>query len=200
MKTLIHSLALAAFTLLLVSCSTPPAAPGYFDFGALPVASGSAPVCALPPMQVTDMSSTPALDSNLMLYRLQYANDMQSHAYANHRWSMTPAQLLTQRIKSQLAARHVQVIDSGVVNPDGWQLRLDLIDFSQYFSDASHSTAQLTLRATLLRKNTLVAQSTLTQQSAASTADAPGGAQAMRVASDALINDLDNWLCTLSHP
>jgi len=200
MKTLFHCIAAAGLTLLLTSCASPPAPVGFFDFGALPKSVGTATACVLPPVQVADISSPAALDSNLIVYRLLYASDIQSHAYANHRWSMTPAQLLGLRIKSRLAASQVQLIDAGVANPHGWQLRMELIDFSQAFSDASHSTAQLALRASLLRNNSLIAQTTLMQQAAAETADAPGGALAMRNASDALITDLNDWLCKQSRP
>jgi len=200
MKTIGHSITIAGLTLLLMSCASPPASVGFFDFGALPPSTTNPPACTLPPIQVADISSPAALDSNLILYRLLYASDIQSHAYANHRWSMTPAQLLGLRIKSQLAATQVQLIDAGVANPVGWQLRMDLIDFSQAFSDATHSTAHLALRATLLRNNSLVAQTTLTQQVAAASADASGGALAMRNASDALITDLTGWLCKQPRP
>jgi len=141
------------------------------------------------------MSSPGALDSNLMLYRLLYDNDQQSHAYANNRWNMPPAQLLTLRIKSQLADNGVSLLDNGVANPTGWQLRLDLIDFSQYFSDVSHSYVQLQLRVSLLRANALVAQTTFKQQATADSPDAQAGARAMRAASDVLITDLSGWLC-----
>jgi len=201
MKTIPRYLSCAALMLLLQSCATTAPPLAFYDFGALPKADGAGTgTCALPPIQLSDMSSPVALDSNLMLYRLLYDNDQQSHAYASHRWSMTPAQLLGLRIRSQLAASQVKIIDSGMVMPGLWQLRLDLTDFAQYFSDATHSTAQLAVRVSVLRANTLVGQTTLQQQSPAAHPDAPSGAQAMRVASDALITDLNNWLCKLPRP
>lgn len=183
----------AALAFLVTSCATAPPSLSYYDFGALPKSAGSS--CDLPPLNVADISSPNALDSNLMLYRLLYDNDQKNRAYANHRWSMTPAQLLSLRIKSQLASDQVLILDNGVANPNGWQLRLDLVDFTQYFDDTSHSYAQLQLRVTLLRANTLIAQTTMKQQAAAESPDASAGAKAMRVASDAFITDLSSWLC-----
>jgi cholesterol transport system auxiliary component len=191
---------IAPSTLLLASCATAPEPLSYFDFGTASKAADSSIACELPPINLPDISSPNALNSNLMLYRLLYANDQQSHSYANHRWSMSPAQLITLRIKSQLANNHVRLVDSGLSNPGGWQLRLDLTDFNQYFSDATHSYAQLQLRATILSANNLIAQTTLTQQASAAAPDAPAGAQAMRVATDALITDLTGWLCNQPHP
>lgn len=196
-------ISLAFALVLLTACATAPAPVNLYDFGTAPETSGRIAGCDLPPVNLANISSPAALDSNLMLYRLQYDNGQQSHAYAAHRWTMPPAQLLTVRIKSQLAdnqAHHVHLLDSGIANPDGWQLRLDLMDFAQYFDDAKHSYAQLQLRATLLRANTLVAQSTFRQRAPADSPDAPGGARAMRHASDAFISDLSTWLCKQPRP
>jgi len=196
MKTTSRFMFCAALLAMLQSCATTPGPVATYDFG-VPPQPASMPGCDLPPIQLADITSPAALDSTLMQYRLLYDNDQQSHAYAGYRWSMTPAQLLGLRIRAQLQAMQIKIIDSGVASPGHWQLRLELTDFSQQFSDASHSDAQLQLRASVLRANVLIAQTTLRQQSAAAKPDAPSGAQAMRVATDALITDLNSWLCTL---
>ena len=186
----------AALALLMTACTTTKTTPlNYYDLGALPKSANNISDCNLPPVNLADMSSPGALDSNLMLYRLLYDNDQQNHAYATNRWSMPPAQLLTLRIKSQLADNGVRLLDNGVANPNGWQLRLDLVDFSQYFSDAAHSYVQLQLRVSLLRANALIAQTTFKQQANADSPNAQAGARAMRTASDTLITDLSGWLC-----
>jgi cholesterol transport system auxiliary component len=199
-RLLVSAAFLASLTTMLTACSTTaPAAISYYDFGATLTAPAKPAACDLPPVNLSEIASPNALDSNLMLYRLLYDNDQQSRAYANHRWTMAPAQLLSLRIKSQLADG-AKILDSGIANPGGWQLRLDLIDFGQYFDDATHSHAQLQLRATLLHANNLIAQTAFTQRANADSADAPGGARAMRVASDALIGDLSAWLCKQPRP
>lgn len=189
---------LAAMTVLLGACATAPATLNYYDFGAAPKPSESN--CALPPIYLADIASPNALDSNLMIYRLLYANEQESHAYANSRWNMTPAQILALRFKAQFADSQVTLLDNGVANPNGWQLRLDLSDFGQYFIDATHSYAQLTLRASLLRGSALIGQTTIKHQAAADSADASGGARAMRAASDASFTELSNWLCKQAKP
>jgi hypothetical protein len=56
------------------------------------------------------------------------------------------------------------------------------------------------VRASLLRGHALIAQTNLLQQTPTNAPDAPAGAQAMRVASDALISDLTVWLCKQTQP
>lgn len=182
--------------LFLQACaSTPTKQIKYYDFGALPKAEEQAPVCSLPLVQLADIRAPSALSSNLMLYRLLYLNDQQIYSYANHRWNMTPAQLLTQRLKSQLARRGVRLLDGGINNLNAVQLRLEIEDFNHYFTDATRSYAQIQIRASLIRDRKLLAQTLLQQQVDADTADAPAGAKAMRMATDELILNLTNWLC-----
>ncbi len=183
----------------LQACSTTQTPLRYLDFGA-PLKSAPPIGCELLPLTIADVTTTQALDSNLVLYRLLYSNELQTRAYANYRWSMTPVQLLTLQVKTQLADNSVRLVDDGLANPDGLQIRLELTDFSQYFADATHSYAQLKLRATTIRDNTVRAQSTFTRQANADTPDAIGGAQAMRLATDAVISDLSSWLCKLPRP
>lgn len=198
MKFLAPFLQYSLLALLMTGCASPAVQTAYFDLGnQLPSATS---VCRLPPLQLTEISSPNSLAGDLMVYRLLYANGLQSQSFANHRWSMPPAQLLAQRVKATLAHDQVRLVDAGLANPNGWQLRLDLNDFSQYFSDSSHSYARITLRASLVRGNQLLAQTTLSRQAPATSADAPAGAAAMLVASDALISDLTGWLCSQSRP
>lgn len=188
--------------LILQACVSTPPPLKYYDFGAVVKPAkpeDNAPLCKLPLIQLADITAPSALSSNMMLYRLLYANDQQSYSYANHRWNMTPVQLLTQRIKMQLALRGVTLIDSGIVslnsNLNVLQLRLEVEDFNQYFSDAAHSYAQIQIRASLIRDRKLLAQTMLQQQVNADSADAPAGARAMRMATDELILNLTHWLC-----
>lgn len=199
MKFLTPLLQGCLLALLLSACASPPPQNAYFDLGSQPPANTAA-ACSLPPLQLADISSPASLAGNLMVYRLLYANAQQSQSFATHRWSMPPTQLLAQRIKLSLTQQQIRLIDAGLANPDGWQLRLDLSDFSQYFSHSSHSTVRLALRASLVRGNQLLAQTSLQREVPTSRADAEAGAQAMMVASDAVINDLNGWLCSQPRP
>lgn len=196
-----RSLVCATMLILLQACATKATPIKYYDFGPMTKVAdkvaNKAPGCRLPPIVLDNMTAPSALSSNVMLYRLLYANDQQIYSYANHRWNMTPTQLLTQRIKMQLASNGVTLVDSGII--DGkfnvLQLRLELEDFNHYFTNETQSYAQIQLRASLLRGRTLLDQTMLQQQVNADSADAPGGAQAMRLAADELILHLSHWLC-----
>ena len=190
--------AIGTLCVLLAACSSAPVTPLRYDLGSAPSAVTTA--CTLPALTLIDVAAPGALDNDLMLYRLLYANEQQIQAYGGHRWSMPPAQLLTQRVKAQLVDHGVTLLDASVATSNGIQLRLVLNDFSQYFSDPSHSYGQISIRATLLRGHSLIAQSSFKQQTPATSADAPAGAQALRAGSDTVINELTSWLCKQNLP
>ncbi|WP_229751407.1 ABC-type transport auxiliary lipoprotein family protein [Undibacterium terreum] len=188
---------ISALCMFLLACSTPAAPPvQMFDLGqagsgdttAIPTAGSR-----LPAISLADISISPSLDSNYMLYRLQYENSQQTRSYAQHRWSMTPAQLLAQRFKMRFAAAGgviVSAMDGAASLP---VLKIDLDDFSQQFSSANSSVARISVRASVFKGRNLVAQQSFVQQLDAG-ADAPSGARAMAAASDALIQSMTLWL------
>lgn len=164
--------------------------------------TAGAPVAAprLPALSVAEVNAPAWLDSPLMFFRLNYANDQQPRAYANSRWTMAPTQLFGQRLKSRLAQA------GGIVLPatDGAAnvplLRVEADDFTQTFDSPAHSSAQIALRATVFNARTMTAQKTFVKQVAAPSADAAGGARALAEASDALIADMIAWLAALPLP
>ena len=185
--------------LMLSACSSSPVAQRQqFDFGPLPTQQASLDLAGKLQFILTDISIPAALDSNAMLYRLQYDNAQQLKAYSLHKWSMPPAALLAQRLKTGFAARGAEVLG----NADGAAnlpvLRIELDEFSQIFTSASQSHAQISLRASVIKNHKLIAQKSLRQTAVATTADAPGGARAMQEAADASIADLQTWLSSLA--
>ena len=137
-----------------------------------------------------------------MLYRLAYKNEAdQPRPYARARWSMSPPELLTQRLRETLAAsRPVVGAGEGLAAAE---LRVHLDDFSQVFEAENRSHARIQIRATLIAPRAsqrLLGQRTFTVQRPAPTPDAAGGAKAMREAADAAIADLAAWLDRLSRP
>ncbi|MES2106856.1 MAG: ABC-type transport auxiliary lipoprotein family protein [Pseudomonadota bacterium] len=195
---LIHVLKLAFISCLgagLLACSTTAAPPvQLFDMGQAPtIQTPQAANGKIPAISLADVSASPALDSNYMLYRLQYENGQQLRSYAQNRWSMTPAQLLAQRLKLRFAGAGGVIVSAtdGAANLP--VLKLDLDDFSQLFASASSSVAHVSVRASVFKGRNLVAQQSFSQQADAA-ADAPGGARAMAAASDALIDNIMLWL------
>ncbi len=185
---------LAALALLLLAaCASTPreAAMSTYDFGALPAA---APVAAAsrPTLLVLDVAAPNWMDSNLIFYRLAYDNLQQPHPYANSRWAMAPALLLTQRLKAQLAMK-ANVLSAGDTVHDT-MLKVELDEFAQRFDTPQTSAARLQLRASLIRNGKLVAQRTFAVEQAASSPDARGGVQALTVASDAALTEMTDWV------
>ncbi|OWW19817.1 ABC-type transport auxiliary lipoprotein family protein [Noviherbaspirillum denitrificans] len=162
-----------------------------YDLGPLTTQQG---LPALPPVSVAGVQMPAWLDSSMMFYRLDYANAQQPRAYAQARWTMTPAQLLTQHLKARIAQAGGVALAASDGALDVPVLRIEADDFTQHFASASESTGQVALRASLYRGRALVAQRSFVRQSPAGSADAPGGAAALSVASDAAIGDIIQWL------
>ena len=185
--------------MLLSACSSTPVAQQsqQYDFGPLTTTASVPPNQGKLQISIAELTVPPALDSNAMLYRLQYDNVQQLKAYSLHRWSMPPAQLLAQRLKAVLVSQGADVL----ANTDGAAnlpiLRLEVDEFSQIFTATNQSNAQISLRASLIKGHKLIAQKSFQQKVAANTADAPGGARAMREAADASIAEIQAWIMSL---
>ena len=197
-------LALSAALALLAGCAAPlpraPERPDSYDLGLPTPASPSAthrPALALAPV-----TAPATLDGPALLYRLTYKGEAdQPRPYARARWSMTPPELLDQRLREALAASRA------VVGPGeglaALELRVHLDDFSQIFESEKQSQARVQLRATLIAPQAsprLLGQRTFTVQRPADTPDAAGGARAITAATDTAIADLTAWLDTLAPP
>jgi len=190
----------AIVAVLLGGCATKVASYTQYDFGPLPgtaSATGNMGAAALPAVSLAEVSSPAWLDNTMMMFRLAYANDLQPRPYATTRWTMPPGQLFSQRLKARIGQVGGTVVSAsdGAVNIP--VLRIDMEDFSQTFDSASHSVAQVAIRASLFNGRILLAQKTFRRQVATPTPDAAGGARAFSNANDALIDDLLAWLASL---
>jgi cholesterol transport system auxiliary component len=194
----IPATAIIVAILLTGGCATKAGSYTQYDFGPLPSAATANPSgAALPAVSLADVNSPAWLDNTMMMFRLAYANDLQPRPYATTRWTMPPAQLFSQRLKARIgqAGGTVVSVSDGAINIP--VLRIEMDDFSQTFDSASHSVAQVAIRASLFNGRLLLAQKTFSRQVATPTADAAGGARAFSSANDALIDDLMHWLASL---
>jgi cholesterol transport system auxiliary component len=175
----------------------------------------------LPPLEFSTPQTSTALNSTAVLYRLGYADAQQLKPYTLARWSMPPAQLIGQRLRSQLGLRRAIVSpgDITVARPPRanasapatpttaalipqppfiLNLHLELEEFSQLFETPDKSSGVLRLRATLTQRGsageTLLAQRSVIVQQAAPTADASGGVRALTAATDQAIQEIEVWL------
>ncbi|AMO97693.1 hypothetical protein CFter6_5123 [Collimonas fungivorans] len=193
LKTLSSFLAIA----LVAGCASKIDAPTQYDLGLLPPATAIA-APTLPAVSLADVNAPAWLDNNMMYFRLAYANQLQPRPYAGSRWTMPPAQLFQQRLKSRLAQAGGTVLalsDAALNIP---VLRIDMDDFTQTFDTPSHSLATLQVRASLFNGRTLLAQKSFSRQAATPSADAAGAASAFVAANDGVIDDLMGWLATVA--
>ncbi|WP_293638981.1 ABC-type transport auxiliary lipoprotein family protein [Polaromonas sp.] len=187
-----------------------------YDFGpgalstqalASPPAAAAVPASApaLSPLAIADIATSGgALENQAVLYRLGYVDDQQLRPYSQARWTMPPAQLVRQRMRERLSQQRVVLnAREGVAlnrsqNTNLPMLRLELEEFSQLFSAPDASIGLIRLHATLVEitpaGERLVAQRNLSVQRPATSADAAGGVRALTAATDAAIDELDQWL------
>lgn len=198
--------------LVMAGCSVLPDKPmraSMYDFGpgvlASPAAARPAP---LAPLTLDDVSTSGgALENMAVLYRLAYTDVQQLRPYALARWSMPPAQLVEQRLREQLGQRRAVFHAGDGVSLNRSQntalplpllLRLELQEFSHLFTAPEASVGLIRLRATLLDISSgaelLVGQRSIVVQRPATTGDAPGGVRALTAATDAAIEELEQWL------
>ena len=178
-----------------------PSAYATYDFvsAAAPIA-GSGAAAALPALVLVEVTANPAFDNERMAYRLNYADPLQAHAYANSRWSATPPQMLTQRFRARVAQAGIKVLSATDASNGVPLLRIELDDFTHGFDSATSSYAQLVLRASLFQGHALVDQRTFLRKLGATSADAAGGARALALAADAVAADMVAWLATQKLP
>lgn len=201
MKNILRLAALASLVqvVLLAGCavisSAEPAA--LYDLGPLRSAQ-TADLPAVPPVRIASIGAPAWLDNTSMYYRLNYANDQQPRPYAQARWTMSPAQLLQQELKSRIVHSGGVVLSASDSASDAPLLHIEVDDFTQNFSAPAQSNARVDLLASVFQGRKLVAQKSFSAQAPAPSADAPGGARALAAATDAAIADIIKWLAALN--
>ena len=195
---------------LLPGCSALPDKPqraSMYDFGPGNLTAQPANRLApLSPIAIDDITTSGgALDNMAVLYRLAYQDAQLLRPYTLARWSMPPAQLVRQRLRDQLSqrrtvfnAREGLALNRGQNPVLPLQLRLELQEFSHFFSTPAASAGLIRLRATLVEVTPagekLVGQRSVAVQRPAPSSDAPGGVRALTAATDAAIEEIERWL------
>lgn len=188
------------FSLALGGCANTiqPTRAAVYDFG--PGLKSATPTTANQAALIMGtVEATPALESQVVHYRLAYANDQQLKPYSQARWSMAPAQLIRQRLIEQLGQSRA-ILNPGESGLAGTAapatLRIDLEEFSQLFESPAQSVGLIRLRATLIQPSQTprVVQHSVVVRRPAPSADAKGGVQALTAATDAAVQDIDSWL------
>lgn len=190
-------LAIAA-CLALAGCALKPVAapPAVFDLG-LPARSAAAAdagtmdatgATSAPGWRLADVTAPPWLDGDGIAYRLAYAQAQQRQQYRDSRWAAPPAQLLTQRLREQLAAP-----SSCAGRPPGL-LAVHLDAFEQVFSAPRQAHVVLRVQASWWPAGTPgAALQQRWQLERPSAPDAAGAAQALGQAVEAWLPQLERW-------
>lgn len=190
------------FFLALSGCANTiqPVRPAVYDFGPGLVGGAlTATTANRAPLIMGTVEATPALESQVVHYRLAYANGQQLKPYSQARWSMAPAQLIRQRLIEQLGQSRA-ILNPGESGLAGSAapatLRIDLEEFSQLFESPAQSVGLVRLRATLIQPSQTprLLQHSVVVQRPAPSADAKGGVQALTAATDAAVQEIDSWL------
>jgi len=170
-----------------------------YDFGApslRPFTPATPPASPLA-IVVMDVTGPSGLDTERMFYRLNYADAQQARTYASSRWSATPVNLVTTRIKSRLSQAHMKVLSATDAANGVPILRIEIDDFVHAFANAGQSEGQIMLRASVFQEHRLVDQRSFHRNAPAPSQDAAGGAAALAAGTDGVAADLLAWLAAL---
>lgn len=168
-------------------------APKQLDLGAGAAVSATA-LPEMPPIAVPPANSASLLTETMVVWRV--GDQGQPQGYTTYRWVAPPARLVTQRIVDRLSLQGAVLQQN--IGGEMPQLRLNLQRFEQTFStDGASSQAQLTLQAVLMLGATVVDQRLINVRVPAATQDAPGGALALRAATDQAAEQVAQWLTSL---
>ena len=192
--------------LLLGACSVPlpdkPTRPEPYDLGP-PLALAGSTTATGTALALDAVEATAAIDGTAVVYRLMYSGDgQQPRPYAQARWTMSPPQLVTQRLREAFAATR-PVVDVGMgLAP--LELRAQLDEFAQVFSSATASEGVVRLRLTLIAPASqtarLLGQHTVVVRKPAPSADAAGGVSALRAATDEAVKQAVAWVQSVPLP
>lgn len=156
--------------------------------------AGASSLPQMPPIAVPAANAASLLTETMVVWRV--GDQGQPQAYTTYRWVAPPARLVTQRIVDRLSLQGAVLQQN--IGGDVPQLRLNLQRFEQTFSpDGSSSQAQLTLQAVLMRGSEVLGQRLINIRVPAATQDAPGGALALRAATEQAAEQLAQWLTSL---
>ena len=144
-----------------------------------------------PPIAVPVASAASLLNEVRVIWRV--GNQGQPQAYATYQWVAPPAQLVTQRVIDRLSLQGAVLPQN--VGGELPQVRINLQRFEQTFSpDGATSQGQLTMQVVLVRGSQVSDQLLIDLSVPAASLDAPGGAVALRQATEQASEQIAQWL------
>jgi len=165
-----------------------------FDFGPERNAPSDSAALSEAQLVIFDVSAPAWMDGTAMFYRLAYQNAAVPLPYAESEWVMSPAALLTQRLRSSAAVHGdgaARLVD--VHTPAVYRLRSELLEFEQIFDAPGRSHGVLRLRATLEGEG-MWTQRTFAVDRPAPAPNAAGGVTALVECTEELERLLEEWV------
>ena len=165
-----------------------------FDFGPEPNASSDSAPLSQVQLVVYDVRAPTWMEGTAMYYRLAYQNAAVPLPYAESEWVMSPAALLTERLRSSAAVHAdggTRLV--GVRTTEVYTLHSELLEFEQIFDAPDRSHGALRLRATLQGEG-VWAQRTFAIDRPAPTPNAAGGVIALAECSEELARLVEGWV------
>src|SRR5215469_1375779 len=163
-----------------------------FDFGPEAMARSDAASLSQVQLVVYDVSAPTWMDGPAMYYRLAYQNAAVPLPYSESEWVMSPAALLTERLRSSAAVHEGGSRFVGVHTTAVYTVHSELLEFEQIFDAPDRSYGVLRLRATLEGEG-VREQRTFAIDRLAATPNANGGVTALAECSDELARQLEEW-------
>ncbi len=188
------ALAVAGIVSGCTSLGQVPPPPQVLDVGSLETPSVALPARA--PLVVPPVEAAPLLRGDGVIWREK--GSLQPNAYASFQWASPPAELFGQRLRERLSIEGpvVQTNVSGTLP----EARVFLERFEQVFDlaagadGAAVSTGDIALRVVLTRAGEVIDQLRFALSIPAPSADAPGGAEALRAAVNNATETIAQWL------
>jgi len=180
-----------AITLLaaacLSACSLAPQAPAraVYDLGPAPASTATGGTLA---WRLADVTAPPWLAGEGIAYRLSFQQAQRLEQYRDSVWAAPPAELLTQRLRAQLAAT------PGCTGKPAGLLAVHLDEFEQVFSSPTNSQVLLRVHATMWPASSGVALQQHWRLEQAAPPHATGAVRALAQAVDDWLPQLGAWL------
>ena len=195
MKRLMLSIGLLCLSGCAIAPSRETATVAY-DFGPVETLQHTATRPRLSSGIVVDAVTAPAwMDNSSMYYRLAYQNAASPQRYAESRWVMSPAALLTARLRVRVAQTSEEMVVRVNTTPGNVDsLTIELVEFDQIFDQPDRSRVVAAARATLRGGDGSRMDRVFVIERPAATPDAAGGARALTQASDELISRIIDWV------
>lgn len=196
MRTLLILCSVVAVSTMIGCAGAPAVNVTAYDFGPNPTPAGVR--TRLPGVVTVERVRAPSwFDGSDITYRLAYQDPTRPQVYSQSRWIASPEELLTQRLRQKLDT----VIEGGVTSSDegvasDYLLRVELDEFSQVFDTPDTSHVVVRIRASLIdvKHGRLLAQDDFNAERPAPTPNAAGAVRGLQEASDAVLDNLANWL------